>query len=81
MPATINVRYLTRYTPLQSKISFCYLTYIQQNVSYYQQNECQVSYLEMLGTHHIAGMYIKLSDTESSIYMTVAVMAGITQEA
>ena len=35
----------------------------------------------MLGTHCIAGMYIKLSGTESSIYMTVAVMAGITQEA
>ena len=32
----------------------------------------------MLGTHRI---YIKLSGTELSIYMTIAVMAGITQEA
>ena len=52
MPATINVRYLTVGTKM-SKINFGYLTYHKVSATI---NECQVLYLEMLGTYPIAGM-------------------------
>ena len=59
MPATINVRYLTRYmlqnVSYSPKSIFRYLTY--HDMSCHKINKCPVSYLEMLGTYPMAGIH------------------------
>ena len=55
MPATINVRYLTRY--IHTSYGLIYFRYRTCHEMSLTVNKCQVSYLEMLGTHPIAKLY------------------------